>query len=139
MIKQNLTWNCHLNRKDKKIWQNIKKKGKKPPIPPPHSSSTPLKNKEISKLYDEAKEDYLQTVMTINKTDLDAAVENADEKNKEIITEIINPTPGLKVDDTLNLEEQFEYKSNDLERTFDLLDQLQDRLDNILLLMKQNN
>ena len=82
MIKQNLTWNCHLNRKDKKIWQNIKKKGKKPPIPPPHSSSTPLKNKEISKLYDEAKEDYLQTVMTINKTDLDAAVENADEKNK---------------------------------------------------------
>ena len=47
--------------------------------------------------------------------------------------------PGLKVDDTLNLEEQFEYKSNDLERTFDLLDQLQDRLDNILLLMKQNN
>ena len=115
------------------------KEGKKTPIPPPHSSSAPLKNKEISKLYDETKEDYLQTAMTINKTDLDAAVENADEKSKGIITEVINPTPGLKVDGTLNLEEQFEHKSNDLERTFDLSNQLQDRLDNILLLMKQNN
>ena len=56
-----------------------------------------------------------------------------------MITEIIVLRSGLKVDDILNLEEQFEYKSNDLERTFDLSNQLQDRLDNILLLMKQNN
>ena len=62
--------------------------------------------------------------MTINKTDLDAAVENADEKNKEIIIEIINPTPGLKVDDTLNLEEQFEYKSNDLSELYQILSSL---------------
>ena len=77
--------------------------------------------------------------MTINKADLDAAVENADEKNEEIITEIIDSTPGLKVDDTLNSEEQFEHKSKDLEITFDLSNQLQDGLDNNLLLMKQNN
>ena len=116
-----------------------RKEGKKSPMPPPRSSSTPLKTKEINKLYDEAKEDYLQTAMKINKTDLDAAVENADKKNEEIITEIIDPTPGLKVDATLTLEEQFEYKSNDLERTFGLSNQLQDWLDNILLLMKRNN
>ena len=103
-----------------------RKEGKKSPMPPPRSSSTPLKTKEINKLYDEAKEDYLQTAMKINKTDLDAAVENADKKNEEIITEIIDPTPGLKVDATLTLEEQFEYKSNDLERTFGLSNQLQD-------------
>ena len=46
-----------------------------------------------------------------------------------MITEIIVLRSGLKVDDILNLEEQFEYKSNDLERTFDLSNQLQDRLD----------
>ena len=56
-----------------------------------------------------------------------------------MITEIIDPRPGLKVVYALNLEEQFEYKSNDLERAFGLPNQLQDRLDNILLLMKQNN
>ena len=32
---------------------------------PPRSSSTPLKTKEINKLYNEAKEDYLQIAMTI--------------------------------------------------------------------------
>ena len=60
-------------------------------------------------------------------------------KNEEIITEIIDPMPGVKVDDPLNLEKQFEQKSNALEKTFDLSNQLQDRLDNILLLMKQND
>ena len=33
--------------------------------------------------------------MTFNKTDLDAAVENADQKNEKIITDIIDPTPGF--------------------------------------------
>ena len=50
---------------------------------PLHYSSTPWKTKEINKLYDEAKEHYLQTAITINKTDLDAAVENAEKKMKK--------------------------------------------------------
>ena len=73
------------------------------------SYSTPLKTKEINKIYDEEKENYLQTEITINKTDLDAAVENAEESNKEIINDMIDATPGLIVDDTLNLDKQFEY------------------------------
>ena len=32
--------------------------------------------------------------------------------------------PGLKVDDTLNLEEQFEYKSNDLSELYQILSSL---------------
>ena len=42
-----------------------------------------LSEKQIKKIYDNAKEDYLKTTMTINKTDSDAAVENADEKNEK--------------------------------------------------------
>ena len=103
----------------------------------PFSSSTPLKTKEINNIYDEEKENYLQTAITINKTDLDAAVENAEESNKELINDIIDPTPGLIVDDILNLDEQFEYSSNDLERTFDLSNQVQERLDNLLSLMEE--
>ena len=45
--------------------------------------------------------------------------------------------PGLFVDDKLNLENQFEYKSNDIDENLNLSRDLQDRLDNILLLMKE--
>ena len=102
------------------------------------SYSTPLKTKEINKIYDEEKENYLQTEITINKTDLDAAVENAEESNKEIIEDMIDPTLGLIVDNTLNLDKQFESNNNDLERKFDLSNQIQERLDNLLSLMKEN-
>ena len=114
------------------------KEGKSPLWPPkPFSSSTPLKTKEINKIYDEEKENYLQTAITINKTDLDAAVENAEENSKEVINDIIGSTPGLIVDDKLNLDKLFEYNSNDLERTFDLSNQVQERLDNLLSLIKE--
>ena len=110
------------------------------PPPPPHFTSTPLKSKkEINKAYDDAKEEYLKTAITINKTDLDAAVENADDKNKKIVRDIIDPAPGIFVDDKLNLENQFKYKSNDIDKNLNLSRDLQDRLDNILLLMKKNN
>ena len=66
-----------------------------------------LSEKEIDKVYNDTKEDYLKTSITINKTDLGAAIENADEKNEKIISDLINPTPGLFVDDQLNLEDQF--------------------------------
>ena len=107
------------------------------PPPPPHFTSTPLKSKkEINKAYDDAKEEYLKTAITTNKTDLDAAVENADDKNKKIVRDIIDPAPGIFVDDKLNLENQFKYKSNDIDKNLNLSRDLQDRLDNILLLMK---
>ena len=80
----------------------------------------------------------MQTAITINKTDLDAVVENAEESNKEIINDMIDPTPAIILDDTLNLDRQSEYDSNDLEITFDLSNQVQEKLDNLLSLMKEN-
>ena len=44
----------------------------------------PLKSeKQTIKIYDDAKEEYLKTAITINKTDLDAAIENEDDENKK--------------------------------------------------------
>lgn len=80
----------------------------------------------------------METALTINKTDLDAAIENVEESNKEVINEIINPTPVLVVDDTINLDKQLEFNSNDLERNFELSDQLQEKLDDLLIKMKEN-
>ena len=98
-----------------------------------------LGEKQIKETYDNAKEDYLKTAIKINKTDLDAAVENADEKNEKIISDVIDPTPGLFVNDQLNLEDHFKYKSNVIERSFNVAKQLQQRLDNILETMIKNN
>ena len=98
-----------------------------------------LSEKQIKETYDNAKEDYLKTAIKINKTDLDVAFENADEKNEKIISDVIDPTPGLFVNDQLNLEDHFKYKSNVIERSFNAAKQLQQRLDNILETMIKNN
>ena len=51
-----------------------------------------------------------------------------DNENKKIESDIIDPTPGLFVDGKLNLENQFEYKSNDIDKILNLSRDLQDRL-----------
>ena len=42
-------------------------------------------------------------------------------KNEKIIRDVIDPTPGLFVDDQLNLEDQFKYVSNVIERGFNVI------------------
>ena len=60
-----------------------------------------------------------------------------DNENKKILSDITDPTPGLFADGKINLENQFEYKSNDIDKSLNLSRDLQDRLDSILLLMKE--
>ena len=86
--------------------------------------------------YNDTKEGYLKTAI---KTNLDAAIGNADRKNETINRDLINPMPGLFVDDQINLEDQFKYKSNNIERSFTLTNQIQQRLDNMLEMMIKNN
>ena len=108
-------------QKDAEKYQEGEKKLPLEPV----STSTPLQTNQINKIYDEEKENYLETTMTINKTDIDTAVDIAQESNEEVINDITNPTPGLIVDNALNADDsQFEYKSNDLEKNFNLSNQL---------------
>ena len=102
--------------------ENVINNEKKIKFPPsPTLTSTPLlSKKQAKKTYDDAKKGYLKTAMTINKTDLDAEVENADKENEKIISDVIDPTSGLFVDDKLNLEDQFKEKSNVIERSFNV-------------------
>ena len=50
---------------------------------------------------------------------------------KMVIDEIINPTPGLVVHDTVNVDSQIHFEKNDLDTTFRLSNTLQEILDNI--------
>ena len=56
----------------------------------------------------------------------------AENSNKAAIDETVNPTPGLIVHDTINVDSQLDFEKNDLGITFRLSNALQERLDNIL-------
>ena len=67
--------------------------------PKPIEFSTPLKIEEIDEIYDREKTDYLKIAMKLNQIELELASKVADSENETLIYQIINPTPGLAVDD----------------------------------------
>ena len=74
---------------------------------------------------------FLKTSFTLAKTNLDASIEAAEEENKEIIKDIIDPTPGLIVDEKIT-DDDFENREYEDESKFRLSNAAQKRFDNIL-------
>ena len=70
--------------------------------------------------------------MKLNAIDLESAIEVADSENETLIQEIVNPTPGLTVDDDVIVDTQFSFANSDLDTSFTLSDSLKARLDDIL-------
>ena len=56
----------------------------------------------------------------------------AENSNEAVIDEIINPAPGLIVDNTVHVDSQLDFEKSDLDTTFRLSNILQERLDHIL-------
>ena len=103
-----------------------------PEIIEPIETSTPLKTEEIKYIYNQEKENFSRMALTVNKTDIETAVDMAEESNKALINEIIDPASGLIVHNTVNIDSQLDFEKNDLNTTFRLSNTLQERLDNIL-------
>ena len=61
---------------------------------------------EIDNLRQQLNEEFLRTTITISKTELDAANKRADEKNKELIKSIVNPTPTLLIETKIKSEDK---------------------------------
>ena len=70
--------------------------------PEPKIKAMPLTTNEIEKNYEDEQKQYFETAITLNQTNIDTAIENAEESNKETILEMIDPTPGQIVIDTFN-------------------------------------
>ena len=49
---------------------------------------------EIEKNYEDEQKQYFETAITLNQTNIDTVIENAEVSNKETILEMIDPTPG---------------------------------------------
>ena len=101
-------------------------------VPKPTEFSTPLKIEEINEIYDREKKDYLRTALKINEIDLETAAEVAKADNEAIIDEIMDLTPGLVVDNDINVDTQFDFQNSDLDTSFKLPNTLQERIDDIL-------
>ena len=97
-----------LKLKFKKIWKTYKKNPQKnpPTSPPPYVPPPLLKEKEREIEKNKSNEEFIKTFLLMNKDKLHAANESTDQKNKKIIKDIIDPTPGLFVDDQLKPNEQ---------------------------------
>ena len=67
----------------------------------------------------------------MSKDELDAVNESADQKNKKIIRDITDPTPGLFIDDKLNLNGQ--NLQNATDNVFDLPSQVKQQLNETVL------
>ena len=53
---------------------------------------------EVDNLRQQLNEEFLKTAITISKIELDAVNKRANEKNKELIRSIVNPTPNLLIE-----------------------------------------
>ena len=86
--------------------------------PEPIQFSTPLKKEEIEEIYDKQKETFLQMALTINQTDLETALGITDTNSKTLVEKIVNLTPGLVVDNAVNVDTQLDFKNSNLDKRF---------------------
>ena len=77
------------------------------------------------------KTDYLKTAIKLNTIELESAVVVANSESEKLFEETINPTPSLTLDDKINVDEQFSYRSN-LDQDYTLPNPLRSRLDDML-------
>ena len=74
---------------------------------------------------------YLKTTLTMSKTNLDASIEAAEEKNKDLFKEIVDPTPGL-ITNELFTDADLNRDQNENGAKFKLANKLQEALDKTL-------
>ena len=74
---------------------------------------------------------FLKTSFTMSKPNLDASIEAAEEENRKIIQDIVDPTPGFFVDEKFT-DDDLNNKENENEAEFKLGNAAKKRFDTIL-------
>ena len=105
--------------------------------PPPYVPPPLLTEKEIEIERNKAKEEFIKTSLLMSKDELDTANEFADQKNKKVIKDIIDPTPGLFINDQLKPNEQNFQNATD--NVFNFPPQVQEQLNDTVFKKSWNN
>ena len=96
---------------------------RRPPLPPSLFDTTDSLSETDSA--------FLKTSFTISKQNLDASIEAAEEENRKIIQDIVDPTPGFFVDEKFT-DDDLNNKENENEAEFKLGNAAKKRFDTIL-------
>ena len=91
---------------------------------------------KLKQNYEDEHKQYFETAITVNQTNIDTAIENAEKSNKETILEMIDPTPSQVVIDTFNPNDQHLQSFQD-DFTSKLPNQIQQKLTDILTEVKE--
>ena len=118
-----------------KIEQDINEmtaKNQDPEIPEDFVPPYPLTKEEIKEQVKQEGEDLLQMQLTVNEDELRAADEVADEENKNVIRSIVDPAPGLVVDDEIYFN-GIDFLPETADSTYKLTPKVQKHLDEMVL------
>ena len=104
----------------------------KPPSPPsPYTAPPELMDKiEKDHLRQQLNEEFLRTAIAISKTELDAVNKRADDKNKELIKSIVNPTLNLLIETKIKPKDNNIH--NNIKKNYVLPPTMRNRLDDII-------
>ena len=97
----------------------------------PKQFSTPLTKEKIKEIHEKEKTGYLKFATKLHEIDLQAASEIADSENENLYREIIDPTLGLTLDDEIDVDNQFSFRT-DSDTSYTLPNALKSKLDNII-------
>ena len=96
---------------------------RRPPLPPSFF--------DTSDSLSETDSSFLKTSFTMSKPNLDASIEAAEEENRKIIKNIVDPTPGFFVDEKFT-DDDLNNRENENEAEFKLGNAAKKRFDTIL-------
>ena len=106
---------------------------KAPEIKPDYTPPPLLTTDKIFKNTTKKNEDFIQTSLTIRDDEIKAEKEIADQKTKNLIKQILNPTPGYFVDDEFNLKDSNVNDKKITDNPFVLKPEVQKQLNDTVL------
>ena len=107
-------------------------KNQEPEIPEDFVPPYPLTEEEMKEQFKQEGEDLLQMQFTVNEDELRAADEVADEESKSVIKSIVDPAPGLVVDDEIDFKD-IDFLPETTDNTYKLTPKVQKHLDEMIL------
>ena len=103
-----------------------------PEIPEDFVPPFPLMTEEIKKQTKQEGENFLRASLALREEELRVTDEIADEENKDVIKSIVDPTPGLLVNDEMDFQD-INVPPNTTDNTYKLQLQVQKHLDEMVI------
>ena len=111
---------------------NMIENNERPEMPEPFVPPFLFTTEEIKEQTKQEGKDFIKTLLTLRDKELRATDEIANEENKGIIKSIVDPTPGLLVDDEIDFQD-INFLPNTTDNSYKLLPLAKKQLDETVI------